>query len=151
MHTKVYDIFKQNGELWSTVTYSDSNGWDFANRISSDRRRGVYAFVSKYGIEKVGKIENAKGVSARTYQYETSKSRIQKGKHADASDVLWDKMMLTELKNETLQYYFIPVEDETITKFGIDIDVSYIRSLEKNLSMMARTEGNPMRLSGSGN
>ena len=151
MHTKVYDIFKQNGELWSFVSYSDSEGWNFAQRTPSDRRRGVYAFVSKYGIEKVGKIENAKGVSARSYQYETSKSRIQKGKHADASDMLWDKMMLTELKGENMKFYFLPIEDETITLFGIEIDVSYIRSLEKNLSMMARTEGNPMRLSGSGN
>jgi hypothetical protein len=148
----VQTIFETHGELWSTVEYTE-NGWLFHDRNPSDRRRGVYAFVSEYGIEKVGKIENANGVAARTYQYQSSKSRINNGRYADASDLLWDDVMTNDeqLVGQTLLFFFIPLDTVTATVCGVEVETAPIRPLELQLSKMARDEANPMRLSGKGN
>ena len=147
----VTETFKSFGELWSDVEYG-SNGWDFINRTPSDRRRGVYAFISEFGIEKVGKIENVKGVAARSYQYISSKKRCDVGKN-DASDMLWHIAMTTdnELVDTTMEFWFIPLESVTTTVCGVEIETAPIRALEHKLSVMARSEGNPMRLAGGGN
>jgi hypothetical protein len=145
----VKTIFKTYGELWSDVEYGE-NGWDFHDRNPSDRRRGVYAFVSRFGIEKVGKIENKMGVSARSYGYISSKRRIELGKN-DASDALWDNVMTSELSGEILEFYFIPLESHETEICGVLVETAPIRPLEHKLSTMARAEGHPMRLSGAGN
>ena len=140
----VMETFHKHGELWSDVEYGPQ-GFVFLNRNPSDKRRGVYAFVSQYGIEKVGKIDNAKGISRRSYQY--SRGALLK----DASDILWDRTMTGELKGETLEFYFIHVPDAQEIVCGISLETAPIRALELELSKMARGEDSPMRLSGAGN
>tara|TARA_B100000795_G_scaffold192872_1_gene147262 strand:- start:267 stop:707 length:441 start_codon:yes stop_codon:yes gene_type:complete len=140
----VMETFHKHGELWSDVEYGPQ-GFVFLNRNPSDKRRGVYAFVSQYGIEKVGKIENAKGIAIRTYQY--SRCTLLR----DASDILWDNAMTGELKDETLEFYFIHIPDAQEVVCGISLETAPIRALELELSKMARGEDSPMRLSGAGN
>ena len=145
----VIERFKQLGELWSDVEYTET-GWTFHDRNPSDKRRGVYAFIGIDGIEKVGKIENAKGVAARTYQYSRSLKRITEDRN-DASDTLWHEVMTNDLKGQALEFYFLPVESKIETIHGVEIEIDGIRALEKQLSTLARVEDNPMRLSGKGN
>jgi len=145
----VIDRFKELGELWSDVEYT-STGWTFHDRNPSDKRRGVYAFIGVDGIEKVGKIENAKGVAARTYQYSTSLKRIMENKN-DPSDALWDEVMNNDLRDQAFEFYFLPVETRIETIHGVEVPIDGIRALEKELSTQARAEDNPMRLSGKGN
>ena len=140
---------KQHCEKWSDVTYGKT-GFIFEQRDASDGRRGVYIFVSKDGIEKVGKIENAKGIKVRSYQYEKSFDRIKKKKE-DASDRLWFDVMTNELQGYSLEIYFYPIGTEPKILDGIEIEVAPIREFEKELSQRARADGHPMRLSGSGN
>ena len=144
MKLSVMETFHKYGELWSDVEYG-SKGFVFINRNPSDKRRGVYAFVSRYGIEKVGKIENAKGIAARSYQY--SRCTLLR----DASDIIWDNAMTGELKGETLEFYFIHIPDVQEVVCGISLETAPIRALEKELSTMARGENSPMRLAGAGN
>jgi hypothetical protein len=145
----VIDRFKKLGELWSDVEYTGT-GWTFNGRDASDTRRGVYAFIGIDGIEKVGKAENADGIRARTNQYTLSKKRLNEDR-ADKSDALWDEVMNDDLKDRTLEFYFLPVESKIEIIHGIEIEVDGIRSFEKTLSTQARAEENPMRLSGKGN
>ena len=145
----VIDRFKEFGELWSDVEYT-SSGWRFYNRNASDKRRGVYAFIGVDGIEKVGKTEDADGIRSRTGSYIRSLKRIRDNKE-DSSDLLWDKVMTNDLKGQTLEFYFLPVETKTEKIHGIEIEIDGIRALEKELSTRARAEDNPMRLSGKGN
>ena len=145
----VIDRFKKLGELWSDVEYTET-GWTFHGRDPSDTRRGVYAFIGIDGIEKVGKAENADGIRARTGQYTLSKKRLNENR-ADKSDALWDEVMNDDLKDRTLEFYFLPVESKIETIHGVEIEIDGIRPLEKELSTQARVEGNPMRLSGKGN
>lgn len=145
----VIDRFKKLGELWSDVEYTET-GWTFHGRDASDTRRGVYAFIGIDGIEKVGKAENADGIRARTGQYTLSKKRLNENR-ADKSDALWDEVMNDDLKDRTLEFYFLPVESKIETIHGVEIEIDGIRPLEKELSTQARVQGNPMRLSGKGN
>ena len=150
---KTLDWVKQNCEKWSDVTYG-KDGFIFEQRDASDGRRGVYIFVSKDGIEKVGKIENQKGIKARSYQYEKSFDRIKKNYQssgADASDRLWFDVMTNELQGYSLEFYFCPIATETKVLHGIEIEAAPIREFEKELSRRARADGHPMRLSGKGN
>ena len=145
----VIDRFKKLGELWSDVEYTET-GWTFNNRDASDTRRGVYAFIGINGIEKVGKAEQDDGIRARTGQYTLSKKRLNEDR-ADKSDALWDEVMNDDLKDRTLEFYFLPVESKIEIIHGVEIEVDGIRSFEKALSTQARVEDNPMRLSGKGN
>jgi len=147
------NFFKTHAELWSTVKWENDKGFVFYDRDAADRRQGVYAFVSKYGIEKVGKIENAHGVKARTYQYQHAYRRLETGIN-DRSDVLWEAMCAeptAPLYDTQMDFYFFPCDAQNIDIHGITVETSYIRNLEKTLSEMARKENHPMRLAGKGN
>ena len=145
----VLERFKQLGELWSDVEYTEK-GWIYHDRNPSDKRRGVYAFISVDGIEKVGKTEDECGIRSRTGSYIRSLKRIMDNKQ-DPSDLLWHKVMTNDLKEKTLEFYFLPVEVKIETIHGVEIEIDGIRAFEKKLSTLARVEDNPMRLSGKGN
>ena len=69
----------------------------------------------------------------------------------DPSDLLWHKVMTNDLKEKTLEFYFLPVEVKIETIHGVEIEIDGIRAFEKKLSTLARVEDNPMRLSCKGN
>jgi len=145
----VVEWFMKNGEHWSDAEYGP-NGWIFPHRVASDKRRGIYCFIEAGLIEKVGKAEQEGGIATRALQYMGSKRRLDRG-DGDRSDALWDKVMYGELKGQTLQVYFYEVKSIPQSYDGVEVPIDGIRILEKNRSIQAREEGNPMRLSGKGN
>lgn len=111
---------------------------------------GIYFILSenkklgKKTIQKIGKAEGAGGLRQRFLAY-TSKKSIEGKVLKDRTDLKWYVAMSGALQGEKLQVYVFVTKPEvkvvSIGNCSVDIELHWARSLEKELSLLARKEG----------
>lgn len=144
---KAIDWFKKHSSIViENVVWNDDKGFHIPGKLT--KLKGIYAFVSDEGIEKVGKADGKTGITGRMSHYRTSVNRITNLSSPDRSCIHQRKTM-TEgaLKDKKLTLYVYLVTPTEATIDGITVNVSPARELEIALSEMATKDNEPMRLS----
>lgn len=110
---------------------------------------GVYVIMYGNRIHKVGKADGVKGLKQRINSYAKSKLSNITRANPDIFTVALHKKMTSELEGKTMSFYFMetPKRDEMFK--GLQVEKCVARSVEKELSMLARLQGHPMLLSAS--
>lgn len=108
---------------------------------------GVYVIMYRNKIQKVGKADGVKGLGQRLGSYARSNLSNIKRANPDSFTIALHKNMTTKLKGKAMQFYFFATPKEQVSFKGLHVEACYARSLEKELSMLARLQGHPMLLS----
>ena len=110
---------------------------------------GVYVIMHGNRIHKVGKADGVKGLKQRIASYAKSKLSNITRANPDIFTVALHNKMTSELEGKTMSFYFMetPKGDELFN--GLQVEKCVARSVEKELSMLARLQSHPMLLSAS--
>lgn len=110
---------------------------------------GVYVIMYGNRIHKVGKADGVKGLKQRIASYAKSKLSNITRANPDMFTVALHNKMTSELEGKTMSFYFMetPKGDEMFK--GLKVEKCVARSVEKELSMLARLQRHPMLLSSS--
>lgn len=146
-HVNVLEYVKERFE------YLGKSKWDPDTVCFNDlptcntNSAGVYVIMYGNRIHKVGKADGVKGLKQRIASYAKSKLSNITRANPDTFTVALHKKMTSELKGKTMSFYFMetPKGDELFA--GLQVEKCIARSVEKELSMLARLQGHPMLLS----
>lgn len=132
------------------MKYSSSGfGWEWSEQKELPTDHAVYFLLSSFGIEKVGKADGKGGLKQRFSRY----LKVNKTLKNDDTDKRWHRTMSSQdMLDQEIQIYYItfPKETKTLkTSLGeLEIKFSPASQVEKVLFLTAKSERNPMRLSG---
>lgn len=142
-----------------TWSYSEDGNyagfyWDPQKNMEIPSHPGIYFLLSDdlTAVQKIGKAEGRGGLRQRFKQY-TSKKLINGRVLTDDTDGLWFKAMKGILINKKIDvyYYTTPPEIVNFSNFGLSfcLEAHWARSFERTLNVLARSESQPMFLSGN--
>jgi|TARA_R110000764_G_scaffold135110_1_gene223196 hypothetical protein len=108
--------------------------------------QGIYFILDKEDILKVGKADGQTGLKGRIATYRNS--LVENFKRGDSTVVLWNRVMTGSLSDRVLSIYLLPLEPEKKLFHGVEVELSIARSLELELSKLAKQQGHSLKLSG---
>jgi hypothetical protein len=150
MTTSLYQKVIDSTTFGGRMKYSSSGfGWEWTAKKELPSEHAVYFLLSSFGIEKVGKADGKGGLKQRFSRY----LKVNKTLKNDDTDKRWHRTMSSQdMLDQEIQIYYItfPKETKTLkTSLGeLEIKFSPASQVEKVLFLTAKSEGNPMRLSG---
>lgn len=86
------------------------------------------------------------GLKGRIVTYRNS--LVENFKRGDSTVVLWNRVMTGSLSDRVLSIYLLPLEPEKKLFHGVEVELSIARSLELELSKLAKQQGHSLKLSG---
>ena len=108
--------------------------------------QGIYFILDKEDILKIGKADGQKGLKGRVADYR--KSLVSMFKDGDRTVLRWNREMTGSLSDRILSMYLLPLEPEKKLYLGVEVELSIARSLELELSKLAKEQGHSLKLSG---
>ncbi len=141
----VLEFIKVNAFFHSDMYYIDERK-SFDVKPYPNNVPGVYFILNKDDILKIGKADGKNGLKGRVATYRTSLASRHKA--GDPTVLLWEKVMMKNLKDNILQFYLLPLPPINKVFKGIEVELLMARSLEFKLSQLARNENHSMMLSG---
>lgn len=108
---------------------------------------GVYVIMHRKRIHKVGKADGVKGLKQRINSYTKSNLSNLTRANPDTFTIALHKKMTSELEGKTMSVYFMETPKREEMFKGLKVEKCVARSVEKELSMLARLQGHPMLLS----
>ena len=141
----VLDFIRANTIFHSEMKYNIARK-SFDLKPYKNTEPGIYFILDNADILKIGKAEGKLGLKGRIATYRTR--LVKQYETGDATVILWNKTMTTTLNNKVLNMYLLPLEPRKIDYKGVEVEMLIARSLEHELSKLARSQGNTMLLSG---
>ncbi|MDA8646949.1 hypothetical protein N9L54_05915 [Porticoccaceae bacterium] len=141
----VIEFMKKNAVFHSVMTYNCDRK-SFRLDSYDNTNQGVYFILYEEDILKIGKADGQEGLKGRLKTY---RSRLVKNfENGDSTVALWNRVMTGVLNGRVLSIYVLPIEPEKKLFHGIKVELSIVRSLELELSKLAKQQGHSLQLSG---